>query len=101
MFFCIISLNVTNFRTLWNFSPTAFFTDRSGMYWRQRRLSPGIYTDGEKVYETSYHYAEGRNGMKLISDNLNQYFDAHPEFDKNKVLEKMSTYARPDLVLEY
>lgn len=90
-----------SWKTLWNFSPKSFFTDRSGMYWRQRRLSPGIYTDGEKVYETSYHYAEGRNGMKLISRNLNEYFEVHPEFDKNNLLGKMNKGARPDLVLEY
>lgn len=30
-----------SWKTLWNFSPKAFFTDRSGNYWRQRRLTPG------------------------------------------------------------
>lgn len=90
-----------SWKTLWNFSPKAFFTDRSGMYWRQRRLAPGVYTDGEKVYETIYHYGEGRNGMKLISENLNSYLDRHPEFQKESLLEKVNGGGKPDVVLEF
>ena len=88
-------------RTLWNFSPKAFFTDRSEMYWRQRRLTPGVYTDGENVYETIYHYGEGRNGMKLISENLNSYLDSHPEFQKERLLQNVNGSSKPDIVMEY
>lgn len=35
-------------------------TDSSGMYWRERRLPSGLYTDGKTVYEASYRYDDGR-----------------------------------------
>lgn len=96
-----------SWKTLWNFSPKAFFTDRSGNYWRQRRLTPGVYTDGAKVYQTCYHYTEGRNGMRTISDNLEEYLDRNKEAfpsvsSKESLLEKVhGGEDRPDLVLEY
>lgn len=52
---------------LWNFSPKHFFTDSSGAFWRERRLSPGLYTDGNIVYEQKYRFSDGKNGMKPIS----------------------------------
>ena len=47
-------------RNMWNFSPKGFLTDSSGMYWRERRLSSGLYTDGKTVFESSYRYDDGR-----------------------------------------
>ena len=99
IFYCYIF--PINIRTLWNFSPKALFTDRSGMYWRQRRLSPGIFTDGNKVYETTYHYSEGRNGMKVVSESLEEYIQKNPDISKEKLLEKMNGGTKPDFVLEY
>jgi len=80
-----------SWKTLWNFSPKHFFTDPSGSYWRERRLhssdswwssdsfgssrsSSGgqLYTDGENVYESSYRYRDGRNGMHFVS-TLSQF----------------------------
>lgn len=94
------SIKERSWRTLWNFSPKALFTDRSGMYWRQRRLNPGVYTDGKKVYETSYHYGEGRNGMKPVSSDLEKYLEKH-NFPKEALMEKLEGAGSPDLVLEY
>ena len=62
-YFCLFCSN----SNLWNFSPKHFFTDSSGAFWRERRLSPGLYTDGSLVYEQKYRYADGKNGMKPIS----------------------------------
>merc|ERR1712071_373578 len=89
-----------SWRTLWNFSPKALFTDRSGMYWRQRRINPGVYTDGKKVYESTYHYGEGRNGMKLMSTDLEAYLEKH-NFANKALMEKLDGAGSPDLVLEY
>jgi len=91
-----------SWKTLWNFSPTAFFTDRSGLYWRQRRVFPNsAFTDGQKVYESSYHYSEGRNGVKLVSNNLEKYLDQYGEDTKERFLQKLDGKAKPDFVLEY
>ena len=30
------------------------------MYWRERRLREGLYTDGKNVYEATYRYQDGR-----------------------------------------
>lgn len=95
------SVKERSWKNAWNFSPKAFFTDRSGMYWRQRRLAPGIYTDGEKVYETSYHYSEGRNGMRRVSDNLEEYMNRHGYSNKEDLLNRVKGASKPDLVLEY
>ena len=54
------------------------------MYWRERRLRPGLYTDGQAVYESSYRYSDGRNGMYRKS-TLQQYLDS------NQVPEKQRT----------
>uniref|UniRef100_A0A7S2VDG3 Uncharacterized protein n=1 Tax=Entomoneis paludosa TaxID=265537 RepID=A0A7S2VDG3_9STRA len=87
-------------RNLWNFSPKHFFTDSSGMYWRERRVRPGLYTDGENVYESSYRFKDGRNGMHKYS--------SYKDFVKSKSVEQ-KTKDRigkrlkediPDLVVE-
>ena len=55
-------------RSLWknlnNFSPRRMFSTPSGSFWRERRITPGIYTDGTTVYESVYRYRDGMNGMK-------------------------------------
>lgn len=70
------------------------------MYWRERRLKPGLYTDGQTVYESSYRYTDGRNGMHRKS-TLNQYLSSRtvPEKNKKRILERLDKDA-PDLVLE-
>jgi len=56
-----------SWRNLWNTSPKHIFTDSSGAFWRERRLKPGLYTDGRVVYESRYRYTDGKNGMKPIA----------------------------------
>mmetsp|Transcript_22460 Transcript_22460/g.53017 ORF Transcript_22460/g.53017 Transcript_22460/m.53017 type:complete len:337 (+) Transcript_22460:157-1167(+) len=87
-------------KNLYNFSIKHFFTDSSGAYWRERRLRPGMYTDGESVYETSYRYRDGRNGMHRVGSL--QQFLASSSVDtkeKDKILKKLKE-AAPDIVLE-
>lgn len=87
-------------KNLFNFSPKHFFTDSSGAYWRERRLRPGMYTDGETVYEASYRYRDGRNGMHKVS-TLKQFLSssAVDAKDKKNILKKLKE-AAPDVVLE-
>ena len=87
-------------RNLWNFSPKHVFTDPSGMYWRERRLRPGLYTDGVSVYEASYRYADGRNGMHRVS-GFTQFLNSRsikPE-QKQTILKRLKEDV-PDIVLE-
>jgi len=70
------------------------------MYWRERRLRPGLYTDGDNVYKASYRYRDGRNGMHRVT-SLQQYL-ARKSVDpvqKNKILKRLRADA-PDIVLE-
>ena len=94
-FFCFIQN-----RNLFNFSPKHFFTDSSGAYWRERRLRPGMYTDGETVYEASYRYRDGRNGMHKVS-TLKQFLSSSAVDRKEKegIIKKLKE-AAPDVVLE-
>ena len=87
-------------RNLWNFSPKHLFTDSSGAFWRERRLSPGLYTDGELVYESRYRYGDGKNGMKPVSvlDSLLKSKSIRPEI-KNRLLHRLKEKS-PDVVLE-
>jgi len=87
-------------KNLFNFSPKHFFTDSSGAYWRERRLRPGMYTDGETVYESSYRYRDGRNGMHKMG-TLSQFLSSKSfdSKDKEKILKKLKQ-AAPDVVLE-
>jgi hypothetical protein len=70
------------------------------MYWRERRLRPGLYTDGKSVYETSYRYRDGRNGMHRVSA-LQQYLESKSVKDEQKknILKRLKE-AEPDVVLE-
>jgi hypothetical protein len=88
------------FRTLWNFSPKHFVTDSSGMYWRERRLPSGLYTDGNMVYETSYRYRDGRNGMRRLS-TFEQFMNSKTVNSslKDKAVKCLEKPA-PDIVLE-
>lgn len=87
-------------RNLWNFSPKHFITDSSGMYWRERRLRPGLYTDGSSVYEASYRYRDGRNGMHKVS-SFDKFLSskAIDVSQKNKILKRLQEDV-PDVVLE-
>jgi len=89
-----------SWKNLYNFSPKHFFTDSSGAYWRERRLRPGMYTDGETVYESSYRYRDGRNGMHKVS-TLKQFLSSSliDSKDKEKIMKKLKE-AAPDIVLE-
>ena len=87
-------------RTLWNFSPKHFFTDSSGMYWRERRLRPGVYTDGTSVFETTYRYKDGRNGIRKVR-TLNQFLqDATIDQATKERLKKRIQKDPPDIVVE-
>lgn len=89
-----------SWKNLFNFSPKHFVTDSSGAYWRERRLRPGMYTDGETVYEASYRYRDGRNGMHKVS-TLKQFLSSKSVDAKEKksILKKLRE-AAPDVVLE-
>lgn len=70
------------------------------MYWRERRLPSGLYSDGNTVYETSYRYRDGRNGMRRLS-TLEQFMNSKTVDSSFKqkavrILEKPA----PDIVLE-
>lgn len=67
------------------------------MYWRERRLRPGLYTDGDRVYEASYRYFDGRNGMHMVSD-LGSYLSKNKN-KKEKVVQQIRE-GTPDVVLE-
>ena len=70
------------------------------MYWRERRLRPGMYTDGADVYKSSYRYMDGRNGMHRVGSLLQ--FLSSPSIDpkdKERILRKLKE-AAPDVVLE-
>jgi len=88
------------FRNVWNFSPKHLFTDPSGMYWRERRLRPGMYTDGANVYEASYRYGDGRNGMRRIT-NFQQFMGSKSigSAQKDKITKRLKEDV-PDVVLE-
>jgi len=70
------------------------------MYWRERRLRPGLYTDGSTVYEATYRYRDGRNGMHQLSSF--QRFLASKGFsqkEKDAIKLRLKEDA-PDVVLE-
>jgi len=89
-----------SWRTLWNFSPLRLFSDSSGMYWRERRLMPGLYTDGYTVYESAYDYSLGVNGMKPIS--LLDAYLSKKDIDtecKSELMKRLDE-DKPDVVME-
>ena len=70
------------------------------MYWRERRLPNGLYTDGTNVYESSYRYRDGRNGMHKVS-SYQQYLNS-PFIDtsKKEKIQKQLMNQTPDIILE-
>jgi hypothetical protein len=94
------SSHLSLYRNLWNFSPKHVFTDSSGMYWRERRLRPGMYTDGANVYEASYRYGDGRNGMRRMT-NFQQFMASKSigPAQKEKITKRLKEDV-PDVVLE-
>lgn len=90
-----------SWKTLWNFSPIRMFTTPSGSFWRERRISPGIYTDGADVYESVYRFRDGKNGLKRTA-KLEKYLDSpslSPE-KKNMIIERLKGGGTPDIVIE-
>lgn len=70
------------------------------MYWRERRLRPGMYTDGVTVYESSYRYRDGRNGMHRMS-SFQQFLGSKAigPSEKERILKRLNE-EKPDVVLE-
>mmetsp|Transcript_6213 Transcript_6213/g.9076 ORF Transcript_6213/g.9076 Transcript_6213/m.9076 type:complete len:384 (-) Transcript_6213:47-1198(-) len=95
-----------NLLTLWNVNPIKeLFLDRSGHKYRERRVPGGIYTDGAKVYEASYDFHYGRNGMKIISNSLASFLNEttvlgaeQAEKLKQRLMLKRKS---PDIVVEF
>lgn len=90
-----------SWRTLWNFSPRRIFTTSSGSFWRERRVSPGLYTDGTNVYESVYRYRDGRNGMKMVA-KLDRFLSSPVigREEKARIVERLKGGDTPDLVVE-
>jgi len=100
----VYSIRQRNWRTLWNFNPLNYLTQRSGMYWREKRLPrQGLYTDGKSLFQSTYRYTEGKNGMKPIANLDFQAFLQKwnvPQSQKDSLQYKLD-YESPDIVLEY
>jgi len=100
----VYSVRERNLRTLWNFNPVHYFTQRSGMYWREKRLPrQGLYTDGAALFNSVYRYTEGKNGMKPISNiDFNSFLQKWnaPQSDKDALKQKLE-HGSPDVVLEH
>jgi len=89
-------------KTLWNFSPRRMFTTPSGSFWRERRIDPGLYTDGTDVYETVFRYRDGKNGLKAVA-KFDSFLRSSPgvgQEEKNKVVDRLKGGDIPDLVIE-
>jgi hypothetical protein len=63
-------------------------------------LPRGLYTDGKTVYEASYRYRDGRNGMHRVS-SLQQFLSSKgvESSQKERILRRLTSDA-PDIVLE-
>lgn len=88
-------------RTLWNFSPVRMLASPSGSFWRERRIEPGLYTDGDAVYESVYRYRDGRNGMKPVA-KLSSFLSSNTlgYEEKMRVAERLKGGDGPDVVVE-
>ena len=92
-----------SWKTLWNFSPKRMFTTPSGSFWRERRINPGLYTDGNTVYESVYRYRDGKNGMKAVaklSDYLSSPSTGSGIEEKLRAVERLKGGDAPDVVVE-
>jgi hypothetical protein len=99
-----------SWKNLWNMSWKHIWTDSSGMYWRERRLSstaattwtttPQLYTDGQNVYEATYRYRDGRNGMHKVS-SMTEFLNSRSIDTKMKqrILRRLAKDV-PDVVIE-
>lgn len=90
-----------SWKNLWNFSPRRMFAAPSGSFWRERRIGPGLYTDGTTVYESVYRYRDGKNGMKPVA-TLSSFL-ASPGVgyeEKMRVVERLKGGEGPDVVVE-
>lgn len=90
-----------SWKTLWNFSPKRMLTLPSGSFWRERRIDPGLYTDGTTVYEAVYRYRDGKNGMKPVTklSNLLSSPGLGNE-EKLRIVERLKGGDIPDVVVE-
>ena len=90
-----------SWRTMWNFSPRRMLTAPSGSFWRERRVTPGLYTDGSTVYESVYRYRDGRNGMKPVA-KLGTFLSSTGigQEEKMRIVERLKGGDEPDLVVE-
>jgi hypothetical protein len=98
---CRYMVRERSWKNLWNMSFKHMFTDSSGMFWRERRLSSQqLYTDGQIVYESSYRYLDGRNGMHKVS-SLSDFLRSRAidPTVKQSLLQRLAKDV-PDLVLE-
>jgi hypothetical protein len=98
---CRYAVRERSWKNLWNMSLKHFFTDNSGMFWRERRIpSQQLYTDGQVVYESTYRYLDGRNGMHKVS-SLSDFLRSRAVDAKIKqnLLQRLAKDV-PDLVLE-
>lgn len=89
-----------SWKNLWNFNLKHFFTDSSGMYWRDRRIPAGLYTDGMNVYEASYRYRDGKNGMRRVSPFKMFMASKAVEDDVKERIAKRLKEDSPDVVIE-
>lgn len=95
------SIKERSWKTLWNFSPKRMLTLPSGSFWRERRIDPGLYTDGTTVYEAVYRYRDGKNGMKPVTKLSN--FLSSPALgneEKMRIVERLKGGDNPDVVVE-
>ena len=71
------------------------------MYWRERRLRPGWYTDGVQIFESSYRYRDGRNGMRRLSGSFQSFLHSKSIDSKTKetIVQRLQDDV-PDIVLE-
>ena len=79
------------------------FTTPSGSFWRERRINPGLYTDGNTVYESVYRYRNGKNGMKPVA-KLSNYLSSPSTGsgieEKLRAVERLKGGDAPDVVVE-
>lgn len=85
---------------LWNFRPVQFLTDKSGMKTRERRIKPGLYTDGEHVFEGSYDYLQGKNVMRKYESFEGYARSKHMDQQALERLQSRMATDQPDLVIE-
>lgn len=93
-----------SWKTLYNFSLRRMFTTASGSFWRERRISPGVYTDGTTIYESVYRYRDGKNGMKPVA-KMSRFLESPGALglgveEKMNIVERLKKGDQPDVVVE-